>query len=105
MRNDKLIEIIINKAITRINFLLPKTKKIIIKNFKIKNNKLFDSLNYVTFLIEVDKGEDFDAELHEAITQLPVDDKKMKGKIIDVVESGYKLGDKIIRYPKVVVGN
>jgi hypothetical protein len=55
MRNDKLIEIIINKAITRINFLLPKTKKIIIKNFKIKNNKLFDSLNYVTFLIEVDK--------------------------------------------------
>ena len=47
----------------------------------------------------------FDAEIHEAITQIPAKNDKMKGKIIDVIESGYKLGEKIIRYPKVVVGN
>ncbi len=56
-------------------------------------------------LIEVNKGDEFDAEIHEAITQIPAEDKSMKGKIIDITESGYKLGDKIIRYPKVVVGN
>ena len=56
-------------------------------------------------LIEVNKGDEFDAEIHEAITQIPSKDKSMKGKIIDITESGYKLGDKIIRYPKVVVGN
>jgi molecular chaperone GrpE len=43
--------------------------------------------------------------VHEAITQIPAPDKKLKGKIVDVVEKGYKLGDKIIRHPKVVVGN
>ena len=55
--------------------------------------------------ISVEKGDDFDAEIHEAITQIPAENEKMKGKIIDVIELGYKLGDKIIRYPKVVVGN
>ena len=49
-------------------------------------------------------GDTFDAEIHEAITQVPAPDKKMKGKIIDVIETGYTLGDKIIRYPKVVIG-
>lgn len=50
------------------------------------------------------KGDTFDAEIHEAITQVPAPDKKMKGKIIDVIETGYTLGEKIIRYPKVVIG-
>jgi len=50
-------------------------------------------------------GDAFDAEVHDAITQIPAPDKKMKGKIIDVVEKGFKLGDRIIRHPKVVVGN
>jgi len=54
--------------------------------------------------IGTQQGDTFDAEIHEAITQVPAPDKKMKGKIIDVVETGYKLGDKIIRYPKVVIG-
>lgn len=54
--------------------------------------------------IDTQQGDTFDAEIHEAITQIPSPDKKMKGKIIDVVETGYKLGDKIIRYPKVVIG-
>jgi len=53
---------------------------------------------------EVEAGDAFDAEIHEAITQIPAPDKKMKGKVIDVIEKGFKLGDKIIRHPKVVVG-
>ena len=54
--------------------------------------------------IEVKKGDVFDAEIHEAITQIPAPSDKLKGKVIDAVEKGYKLGDKIIRYPKVVIG-
>ncbi len=55
--------------------------------------------------IKVKSGDVFDAEVHEAITQIPAPNKKLKGKIIDVVEKGFKLGDRIIRHPKVVVGN
>ncbi|MEG9328508.1 molecular chaperone GrpE [Salinimicrobium catena] len=55
-------------------------------------------------LMEVKEGDSFDADLHEAITQIPAPSDKLKGKIVDVVEKGYKLGDKIIRYPKVVTG-
>tara|TARA_R100000935_G_scaffold1517_1_gene4823 strand:+ start:1912 stop:2472 length:561 start_codon:yes stop_codon:yes gene_type:complete len=54
--------------------------------------------------IGTQQGDTFDAEIHEAITQIPAPEKKLKGKIIDVIETGYKLGDKIIRYPKVVIG-
>lgn len=55
-------------------------------------------------VIEVNSGDVFDAEDHQAITQIPAPTDDMKGKIIDVVEKGYKLGEKVIRYPKVVVG-
>lgn len=55
--------------------------------------------------MEVKQGDIFDAEIHEAITQIPAPSKKLKGKIIDTVEKGYKLGETIIRYPKVVLGN
>lgn len=51
------------------------------------------------------QGDPFDAEVHDAITQIPAPNKKLKGKIVDVVEKGFKLGDRIIRHPKVVVGN
>lgn len=54
--------------------------------------------------VKVKKGDRFDAEIHEALTQIPAPTKKLKGKIVDVVEKGYALGDKIIRHPKVVVG-
>jgi molecular chaperone GrpE len=54
--------------------------------------------------IETNQGDVFDAEIHEAITQIPASSEELKGKIIDCVEKGYKLGDKIIRYPKVVIG-
>jgi molecular chaperone GrpE len=53
---------------------------------------------------ETQIGDDFDAEIHEAITQIPANDDTQKGKIIDIIEKGYRLGEKIIRYPKVVVG-
>lgn len=54
--------------------------------------------------IEVNNGDAFDAEIHEAITQIPAPSDDLKGKIIDCVEKGYKLGEKIIRFPKVVIG-
>ncbi|ARN76583.1 nucleotide exchange factor GrpE [Nonlabens spongiae] len=54
--------------------------------------------------VEVAAGETFDADVHEAVTQIPAPSDDLKGKIVDVVEKGYKLGDKIIRYPKVVIG-
>lgn len=50
------------------------------------------------------KGESFDPELHEGISQLPSPDNKMKGKVLDVVENGYTLNDKVLRHAKVVVG-
>ena len=54
--------------------------------------------------IKVEKGDTFDAEDHEAITQIPAPSEDLKGKIIEVVEKGYKLGEKVIRFPKVVIG-
>lgn len=48
-------------------------------------------------------GEVFDAELHEALTNIPAQNAEDKGKILEVIEKGYKMGDRIIRYPKVVV--
>ncbi|WP_147678570.1 nucleotide exchange factor GrpE [Algibacter pacificus] len=54
--------------------------------------------------IVVEKGEVFNADNHEAITQIPAPTDDLKGKIIDVVEKGYKLGEKVIRFPKVVIG-
>ena len=49
-------------------------------------------------------GSEFNTEFHEAISQMPVDKKKLKGKIIDVVEKGYYLDEKVIRFAKVVLG-
>ena len=54
--------------------------------------------------VEVKAGDIFNADFAEAITQIPAPSDKMKGKIVDVLEKGYKLGDKIIRFPKVVIG-
>jgi len=55
-------------------------------------------------LLDVRKGDAFNADFHEAITQIPAPSDDLKGKIIDVIENGYKLGEKIIRFPKVVIG-
>ena len=53
---------------------------------------------------KVEVGDVFNPDLHEAISQIKATNENQKGKIIDVIELGYKLGEKIIRYPKVVVG-
>ncbi|GGF46498.1 nucleotide exchange factor GrpE [Echinicola rosea] len=50
-------------------------------------------------------GKEFDADTQEAITQIPAPSEDMKGKVIDVVEKGYKLGDKVVRFAKVVIGS
>ena len=49
-------------------------------------------------------GEKFDPELHEALTEIPVQDESQKGVVVDTIETGYTLNDKIIRHAKVVVG-
>ncbi len=67
--------------------------------------KFYNTLELKGLLkIETNSGDIFDAEIHEAITQIPAPSEDLKGKVIDCVEKGYKLGDKIIRYPKVVIG-
>ncbi|SFR51061.1 molecular chaperone GrpE [Robiginitalea myxolifaciens] len=76
------------------------------KGVELIRNKFSDTLkNKGLAHIEVGQGDAFDAELHEAVTQIPAPNKKLKGKIVDVIEKGYRLGDRIIRHPKVVVGN
>ena len=78
----------------------------LIKGFELIYNKLNDTLkaNGLTVIV-VNKGDVFDSEKHEAITQIKATDKKMVGKVVDVIETGYSLGEKILRYPKVVVAN
>ena len=68
-------------------------------------NKFYNTLEQKGLSrVETKAGDVFDAEIHEAITQIPAPSEDLKGKVIDCIEKGYKLGDKIIRYPKVVIG-
>ncbi|WP_417430254.1 nucleotide exchange factor GrpE [Halpernia sp.] len=55
--------------------------------------------------IEVNAGDAFNVDLHEAITSIPAPSEDLKGKIVDVVETGYQLHDRVIRFAKVVTGN
>jgi len=68
-------------------------------------NKLKSILNSKGLVAMEAVGKEFDADLHEAITKIPAPDESMKGKVIDEVEKGYLLGEKVIRYAKVVVGS
>ena len=54
--------------------------------------------------MEVNVGDNFSTDIHEAVTQIPAASEEMKGKIVDIIETGYTLSDVVIRYPKVVVG-
>lgn len=54
--------------------------------------------------IDIKNGDDFDSDLHEAVTQIPAPSEELKGKIVDVIEKGYTLNDKVIRFAKVVIG-
>ena len=67
---------------------------------KLKNTLVSKGLEQV----EVRAGDSFNADFAEAITQIPAPSDNLKGKVVDVIEKGYKLGDKIIRFPKVVIG-
>lgn len=67
-------------------------------------NKLYTILGNRGLKQMESTGEPFDPELHEAITEIPAPSEEMKGKIIDTIEKGYYLNDKIIRHAKVVVG-
>lgn len=49
-------------------------------------------------------NQDFNTDFHEAVTKIPVADESLRGKVVDVIEKGYYLHDKVIRYPKVVIG-
>ena len=55
--------------------------------------------------IEVKTGDDFNVDYHEAITQIPAPSEELKGKIVDVIEVGYQLHDRVIRFARVVTGN
>ena len=74
------------------------------EGIKLIYNKFNDTLkNQGLIEVEVNIDDIFDPEIHEAISQIPAIDDKQKGKIIDVIQGGYKLGDIIINFPKVVV--
>lgn len=67
-------------------------------------NKLHSLLKLKGLIQMESDGQVFDPELHEAITEMPAPEENMKGKIVDTIEKGYLLQDKIIRHAKVVVG-
>lgn len=56
-------------------------------------------------LMEVKQGDQFNVDFHEAVTQIPSPSPDLKGKIVDVIENGYQLHDRVIRFAKVVTGN
>jgi len=91
-----------DRAITELSKSKEKT---LFKGVELIHNKLKDVLNSKGLeFVEVKIGDVFDADFVEAITQIPAPSEDLKGKIVDIIEKGYKLGDKIIRYPKVVTG-
>lgn len=88
-----------------INEIAKAKDKNLLKGVELIHNKFKETLRSKGLeLMEVKEGDTFDADIHEAITQIPAPSDKLKGKVVDVVEKGYKLGDRIIRYPKVVTG-
>jgi molecular chaperone GrpE len=74
------------------------------EGFQLIYNKLKSTLETKGLKPMVSKGEVFDSELHEAIANIPAPSDDLKGKIVDDVEKGYYIHDKVIRYAKVVVG-
>ena len=80
-------------------------EKELLKGVELIANKLRTTLQQKGLSqIEVSSGDQFNADDHEAVTQIPAPSEDLKGKIIDVIEKGYKLGDRVIRFPKVVIG-
>jgi len=80
-------------------------EKELLKGVELISNKLRGTLKTKGLEeVAVKQGDVFNADDHEAITQIPAPSDDLKGKIIDVIEKGYALGDKVIRFPKVVIG-
>ena len=67
-------------------------------------NKIFKTLTNQGLAPMDSIGKSFDPDIHEAITKIPATKDKMKGKVMDVIEKGYTLNEKVIRFAKVVVG-
>ena len=89
----------------RANQQIQKVEGSVDEGFSLIYNKFSEALKSNGLKATESKiGDVFDAELHEAITQIPAPNAADKGKIINIIEKGYQLGDRIIRYPKVVVG-
>ncbi|MGM5629968.1 nucleotide exchange factor GrpE [Apibacter raozihei] len=81
------------------------TNAAVLEGVKLIYNKLYNTLKDKGLSpIEVKSGDDFNLDLHEAITQIQAPDESLKDKIVDVVQQGYLLHDKVIRYAKVVIG-
>ena len=79
--------------------------KNLLKGVELIQNKLRETLKSKGLTqMRVKEGDVFDAEMHEAITQIAAPKDSLKGKVVDVIENGYMLGERIIRFPKVVVG-
>ncbi len=75
-----------------------------LKGVELIYNKLMSTLKSKGLeQVEVAANDVFDSEHHDAVTQIPAPTPEAKGKIVDVIQKGYKLGDKVIRFPKVVV--
>lgn len=74
------------------------------EGFKLIKEKLYSKLENKGLSVMDSQDKDFDADFHEAITEIPAPNEELKGKVVDVIEKGYTLNQKIIRYAKVVVG-
>lgn len=77
----------------------------LLKGIELIQNKLIETLRSKGLKkLEINQGDDFDVETMEAVAQIPTPEEELKGKVIDVVQTGYELTDKILRHAKVVVG-
>ncbi len=78
----------------------------LIEGVELIQNKLNSTLESKGLAkIKIETGADFNTDFHEAVTQIPSPSEDLKGKIVDVVETGYTLNEKVIRFAKVIVGN
>jgi molecular chaperone GrpE len=93
-----------DRAIHEISKIEKKDNELLI-GVELIRNKLKSTLNSKGLEeVVVEKGDAFNADEHEAISQIPAPSDDLKGMIVDVIEKGYKLGDKVIRFPKVITG-
>lgn len=82
----------------------PENEEQFSEGVKLVYNRLNSILQQQGLEAMVSTGEKFDPEFHEAVTEIPVPDESQKGIVVDTIETGYTLNDKIIRHAKVVVG-